>query len=84
MSGAPSIIATSRLAELTGVSATTLHRWGSTDPAWRRCLVRVTKRKWWWSVAKLTESGFLTRTNAHQSQPSSAVLVATWPISRTA
>ena len=70
----PAILTTAALAKQLGVSRFTLHAWGCEKAEWRRCVVIMGKGKWWWSVQKLRDAGFLTKPEA----PTTPLLTATY------
>lgn len=55
------ILSTPELAAILGKSASTLWRRSSTDPKYRKCVLRRTAHSTEWSVQRLRDEGILTQ-----------------------
>jgi hypothetical protein len=56
-----SMAPSSLIADVLGVSRSTLHMWSITDAVLAGCILRRTARSTWWSVQRLRDRGYLHR-----------------------
>lgn len=67
--GMPTIITITDLAKRMGINRATLWRWITTDPKWRGCVAKTSKKKIWLSVPRLIDNGLLMRPDGPKVQP---------------
>lgn len=80
--GVPSIITISALALRMGVNRSTLWRWIASDPKWRGCIAKSSRKKLWLSVPRLIDNGLLPRPEAPRVQSMAALSFTYEPTAR--